>query len=206
MERKKMIGAIIGVTLFAALIAGATYAWLSATVNVTGGNYNAATGNFVIDYNDGAAGGTIGNVPIVSTPSKSSLVTAEAFKEITANLATGSISGKLTIKLTTTVDNLLTKSGALNYAICVGTDCAEDLSGATITGTINTTGVGTTTAEGYTYEKVLYADPSDLTTDQKSYFVYFWLDGTKITNAMVEQDGQNEYSGYIHASAEQSQQ
>jgi len=205
MERKKMIGAIIGVTLFAALMAGATYAWLSATVNVTRGNYNAATGNFVIDYNDGAAGGTIENVPIVSTPSKSSLVTAEAFKEITANLATGSISGKLTIKLTTTVDNLLTKSGALNYAICVEEDCAEeDLSDADVTGTINTTNVGTTTDEGYTYEKVLYADPSDLETTQKSYFVYFWLDGTKITNAMVEQDGQNEYSGYIHASAEQS--
>ena len=53
MDKKKIIGAIIGVTLFAVLIAGATYAWLSAAVDVNNGIYQASTGNFLIDYNGG---------------------------------------------------------------------------------------------------------------------------------------------------------
>ena len=48
MERKKLIGTIIGVTMFALLIVGATYAWLSATINVNNGTYQLSTRNFII--------------------------------------------------------------------------------------------------------------------------------------------------------------
>ena len=45
MNQKKLIGTIIGVLFFAVLIAGATFAWFTFSVNVSNGNYNAATGN-----------------------------------------------------------------------------------------------------------------------------------------------------------------
>ena len=44
MDRKKLIGTIIGVIFFVALIAGATFAWLTFNANVTNGNYNVSTG------------------------------------------------------------------------------------------------------------------------------------------------------------------
>ena len=116
-----------------------------------------------------------------------------AVKQITAKLSTASISGKITIKLTSTSTNLLTTSGALNYAICKSTSttstCTTDFSNAVATGSITASG-----------EKVLYADTEDLTTATRYYFVYFWLDGSKVNGEM---DG-TQYSGYIHASGEQT--
>ena len=48
-----MIGTIIGVIAFAVLISGATFAWLTYSVNVTGGTYNGASTNFVVNYTKG---------------------------------------------------------------------------------------------------------------------------------------------------------
>lgn len=48
---KKLIGAIIGVIMFAALIAGATYAALSRTANTTNATQDVASLCFLIDYN-----------------------------------------------------------------------------------------------------------------------------------------------------------
>ena len=50
MDKKKLIGTIIGVTMFAALIAGATFAWLTFNATITEGTYNAASMNFLVDY------------------------------------------------------------------------------------------------------------------------------------------------------------
>ena len=55
---KKLIGAIIGVIMFAALIAGATYAALSRTVNTTNETQNVASLCFLIDYNINNTDGT----------------------------------------------------------------------------------------------------------------------------------------------------
>lgn len=43
MDKKKLIGTIIGVTMFAALIAGATFAWLTFSATITNGSYNTGT-------------------------------------------------------------------------------------------------------------------------------------------------------------------
>ena len=51
MDTKKLLGTIIGVIMFALLIVGATYAWLSQTATVTNGTYaNLKTKNFIINY------------------------------------------------------------------------------------------------------------------------------------------------------------
>lgn len=64
MNTKKLIGTIIGVIMFAALIAGATFAWLTFGVtigtNVLAGN----TVNFVINYTNGSA---ISTLPILDS-------------------------------------------------------------------------------------------------------------------------------------------
>lgn len=190
MDKKKLIGTIIGVIFFIVLIAGATFAWLTFSANITNGNYNTITGNFVIDY---VGAQTLDDVPILSTGTPESA----AVRTVSAKLSTNSIAGKLTVKLTTNSDTLLTTSGALNYAVCTSateaSSCTTDFSQAVATGTINASG-----------EKNLYVDPNDLTTANRYYFVYFWLDGSLITNDILETPDQNSYSGYIHASAEQS--
>lgn len=188
MNQKKLIGTIIGVLFFAALIAGATFAWFTFGINVTNGNYNAATGKFSIDY---VGGGEITSAPTVTTGTPANATV----KQITAKLSTASIKGKITIKLTSTSTNLLTTSGAINYAVCKSTSttstCTTDFSNAVATGSITASG-----------EKVLYADPEDLTTTIRYYFVYFWIDGSKVTAEMIGDT--NKYSGYIHASGEQT--
>lgn len=49
--KRKIIGAVIGIMAFAALIVGATYAWFLSDINVTNANYVTRTGCFQIDYN-----------------------------------------------------------------------------------------------------------------------------------------------------------
>ena len=84
MNQKKLIGTIIGVLLFAVLIAGATFAWFTFSVNVSNGNYNAATGKFSIDY---VGGGEITSAPIVTTGTPENATV----KQITAKLSNASI-------------------------------------------------------------------------------------------------------------------
>jgi predicted ribosomally synthesized peptide with SipW-like signal peptide len=65
LDKKKLIGTIIGVVAFIALIAGATFAWFTATVTVTNGNYLGTVKNFVITYTGSSAVGS--NLRIIDT-------------------------------------------------------------------------------------------------------------------------------------------
>ena len=69
MDKKKLIGTIIGVIAFAALIAGATYAWFSFALNVTTGSYSANTQNFIVTYTKGT--NITSAPPVLSTPTAS---------------------------------------------------------------------------------------------------------------------------------------
>lgn len=190
MNQKKLIGTIIGIIFFVVLIAGATFAWLSATATVTNGTYNVSTKNFVINY---VGGGTISSVPVLSTATPATATV----KQLSAALANNSVAGKLTITLTTESTSLLTTSGAINYVVCTSTtttsSCASNFNNKVAGGTITNSG-----------NLTLYTDTSDLTTSTKYYFVYFWVDASKVTNEMMS-NNQNAYSGYIHASAAQTQ-
>lgn len=177
MSNKKLIGTIIGVIAFAVLISGATFAWLTYSVNVTGGTYNGASTNFVVNYTKGT---DISDVPILTSPTVS---TARSLV-VSANKTSTSVDGTLSIKLTTTSSDILTTSGAIKYKACQG-ECAD-----------LTSNVGTVTASG-TVEIFSGALQSSAT----SYYVYFWIDAETFSNDHVGKT----YSGYISAEAQQTQ-
>ena len=177
MSNKKLIGTIIGVIAFAVLISGATFAWLTYSVNVTGGTYNGASTNFVVNYTKGT---DISDVPILTSPTVS---TARSLV-VSANKTSTSVDGTLSIKLTTTSSDMLTTSGAIKYKPCQG-ECAD-----------LTSNVGTVTASG-TVEIFSGALQSSAT----SYYVYFWIDAATFSNDHVGKT----YSGYISAEAQQTQ-
>jgi hypothetical protein len=204
MNKKKLIGTIIGVTLLAILIAGATYAWLTFSLSVTNGNYVAGTKNFTINYIGGTA---ITNIPTLeaATSANAKSLYVSAYRNST------SANGIFYLKMTSETNNALTKGGVINYAVCKGTKTGGTDSAPVITptctgnltaGATNVLATGTVTKTG---EIELYNTGSNgiPTTKADSYYmVFFWLDPAKITNDMTA-DGDNSYSGYIHASAEQ---
>ena len=177
MSNKKLIGTIIGVIAFAVLISGATFAWLTYSVNVTGGTYNGASTNFVVNYTKGT---DISDVPILTSPTVS---TARSLV-VSANKTSTSVDGTLSIKLTTTSSDILTTSGAIKYKACQG-ECAD-----------LTSNVGTATASG-----TVAIFSGALQSSATSYYVYFWIDAATFSNDHVGKT----YSGYISAEAQQTQ-
>lgn len=182
MDKRKLIGTIIGVAMFAALIAGATFAFLSFTATVTNATYNGTSMNFLVDYTQGTA---ITGLPQVKTgtPSNSSHLVVNAKKH------NNSVDGYLTVKLTTTSTGTLTTGGLVNWALCKGA-CSTDFSAAKATGVINSSTSGTIN---------LWTDTELITTAGTDYYVYFWINSNLIKNEHINQS----YNGYIHASATQ---
>lgn len=188
MDKKKLIGTIIGVVMFAALIAGATFAWFTFGVTVTNGNYSGTTQNFIINYTKGT---DVTDVPMLAsgTASTAKSLTVSAYR------ASTTATGTLYIKLNTSSTTSLTTSGALNYAVCSGTSTAAGCTTLT-SGSTGVLTAGTISASG---DKTLYSTAS-IPTTQTYYWIFFWLDGSKVTNDHLGQS----YTGYIHASATQS--
>ena len=187
MNKKKLIGAIIGVVAFAALIAGATYAWLTFNATITNGTYNLGSMNFSVSYTKGT---DVTAVPIVSTP------TAENTRSLNvkANKVSGSAPGTLTIYLNTdssTTEALLT-SGALHYAVCIG-DCTDSTN---LSEAANVSATGTVSTSG----KLAMLSNTPLTASATTYNVYFWLDSSAVVDTVVG----SSYTGFISAEAVQT--
>lgn len=181
MDKKKLIGTIIGVTLFAALIAGATYAFMTFTATVTNATYNATSMNFIVDYTKGT---DINNLKQLktATPSTATSLVVKAKKHA------GSPNGNITIKLTSTSTGTLTTGGIVNYVLCKGACSSFTADNVKKTGTVTATS---------TVDLITEA----LSDTEVSYYVYFWLDANKITNDHLNQT----YSGNINASATQTE-
>ena len=183
MDKKKLIGTIIGVVLFALLIVGATYAWLTYTMEPTNGVYNVGTKNFIVNYVNGT---DVNNVPLLAT------ATTETAASLTvkANRNSSSSPGTFTIYLNTENDtsSVLLSSGALHYAVCISS-CTNtsDLSSETYTGTVTSSG------------KLAILPNTTLNTSQTTYYVYFWLDAEDANQDVIG----TRYSGYISAEATQ---
>ena len=78
MDKRKLIGAIIGVTMFALLIVGATFAWLTFNVNVL--SNSATTGgsmNFSVNY---VKGQNISTMQVLGTGTPSNVETVTTIK------------------------------------------------------------------------------------------------------------------------------
>lgn len=183
MDKKKLIGTIIGVVAFAALIAGATYAYLSSAVNVTAGTgvYNAKSMHFLVDYTKGT---DISDIPLLANP------TADKAKVLTvqAGLASGSTPGKMTIYLnTTSSSNALITGGYIKYSYCIGT-CS------------GTTFATNTKALTSTNQIAIISDTA-LSTTKQNYNIYFWIDDKKDLSTVAGLS----YAGNISAIATQTE-
>ena len=195
MDKKKLIGTIIGVVAFIALVAGATYAWLNAAVNVTNGNSVGKTMNFMVNYVNGTAitamPPTLANANGTSSTTKLS---------VTASKATGSAPGTMTIYLNTTTAawNTLLGNGVLNYGYCTSTS-ATTCSSFTGTGSVTFTQAGYQTGTGAVNRTAIVSNVA-IPNSATNYNIYFWLDGSKNDGSYTGQT----YSGYIEAVATQN--
>ena len=189
MDKRKLIGTIIGVMMFAALIVGATYAWLSFAANVTstGENTSASSGStltYWVDY-DGGTG--ISQLPILETPTTSTAAVAT----ITAKRPQYSIANNIKIYLTTTSNTSLTKSGTIKYVICENS-CNSTFSGNTIRSVTEASTVEI-------FSGTLSGTANSSSNPTHTYKVYFWLDAATLINEHLGQT----YSGYLHADSAQ---
>ena len=175
-NKKKLWGTILGVVAFIALIAGVTYAWFTwASENTI---INGQSGCFNIVYDKGTdVSGTL-------TPSATYEGGVSATVKINISNACD-ITGEATISLnteeTTTLD---LAAGAVKYAVYQG---ASEVS----TGTISSTG-------DLELATVTLTRAATATTE---YTVYVWIDGALSDNSYTGKT----YSGYIHASATQTE-
>lgn len=216
MDKKKLIGAIIGVTMFAALIAGATFAWLSFNASVAAPVFNNATSrNFIINYLGDTSitnlvqiksgGATTSAITTAATASASGDSWAAVTASKAANTAKAS-SFKIQASLTTNTMS----TNSIAYAVCKGA-CSTTTVLATFTGTgtgvTATCGSGITACgtipAGTTGTVTLYNDTSTFNTLSEvtttTYNIYFWANANTITN----NDSGKSIKGYIYAEATQ---
>jgi len=211
MDTKKLLGTIVGVIMFALLIVGATYAWLTLTANVTNGNYIVGTKNFVINY----VGGTeIANTVQTASSTTTNITAATAANETTddgwlavtaSKTAASAKASDFTIKLHITSNTLTTK--ALTYAVCKGA-CPTGVALATVEGGTVTCGTGvascgTVAGKQSNKDVTLHVDNETFNVadavPETTYNIYIWLDSGTIVAADIGKT----FSGYIHASATQ---
>ena len=186
MDKRKLIGTIIGVIMFAALIIGATYAWLTFNARVTNTVANGTTLSYWVDYEKGEA---INELPILTEATTQTAASAT----IKAQRPEGSIANNIKIFLTTTSNNTLTNSGTVKYVICED-ECDTNFSGNTINSI-----TATSTIEIFSG---LLNDENDTPPyPEHTYKVYFWLDASIVENEHIGQT----FSAYIHAESTQDE-
>lgn len=175
-NKKKLWGTILGVVAFIALVAGVTYAWFTWASDNT--IINGQSGCFNIVYEKGTdVSGTL-------TPSATYEGGVNATVKINISDACN-ITGQATISLNTDAStNLELSAGAVKYAVYQGSD-------EIATGTIDQTGD----------KDLATVTLTQATTATTEYTVYVWIDGALSDNSYVGKT----YSGYIHASATQTE-
>lgn len=174
MEKRKLYGTIIGVSLFVLFIIGITYAWFTWSSGTT--VLSGTSGCFEIEYTNGPE--ISGNISPSSdyTGGKSTTATMNIKSSCTTQ---GNATISITTNDTTTID--LSK-GAVKYAVYNGSTPVAN-------------GTGTITGGTQSLATV------ELTKTATTYTVYVWIDGTIADNSYVGLA----YSGYIHASAVQTE-
>ena len=156
MEKHKIIGTVIGVLAFIALVAGLTYAWFTWQSGNT--ILNGTTECFRINYVNGQ------NISGEITPSSDYTGGKTTTVEIGIDPSCA-VGGTGTIKLTTEESTTMNLSdGAVKYAVYNG--ASEVSSGSVTSGTIDLATV-------------------NLTKSQVTYTVYIWVDGEITDNTYV---------------------
>ena len=177
MDTKKTIGAVVGVIAFIALIAGATFAWFTASAAVTNATYNGT----VCSYSLTVTGGSINtSLPLASSTATSDYFYAKThatigaqgvMSTVTAKLASAcSLSSAGVAEIRATISAGASTNCPLSYAVFSG--ATTDFSGAPLAkGTITSASAKTLTTT------------STLTTTDQTYKIWLYLDGDVITNS-----------------------
>lgn len=209
MEKKKLIGTIIGVVAFILLIAGATFAWLTIAATVTNGNYNTRTLNFTYTY-DADASNAISNVFMLgSEPERNSITAKNGYVVLTASKGTGTaMASSFKLILSKTI-NGIEDDNVFRYAVChsdTATDC-NNAASTTIPSTVSGNWVAVGTIDSGTEDQELYDDTTTFRVEgakAATYYVYFWLDGSAITSDNQSDILNKTFSGYIYATSTQT--
>lgn len=207
MDKKKFIGTIVGVIFFVALIAGATFAWLTFNASVTNGNYAGSTLNFTYNYTTGTDVTKI-NI-LTATPARNAITAGTGYVALTASKPAGSAKASkfdLILKKTT---NEIGVSNVVKYAVCksaTATDCNNSASTA-IPSATNTTWVALGTISTGTTDQTLYSDTTSFAAEgaaTANYYVYFWINGDAIITGNQNQVVGKSFAGYIYATSQQT--
>ena len=214
MNTKKVIGTIIGVIAFIALVAGATYAWLTINATVTNGTYNGGSKHFYITYDGGSAisavkmlasgSATKTNITSAGTAGAS---TTDGWLAVTASKDSGSAKAS-SFKINLDISNNTLVSNSIVYALCVGT-CTTTGALATVSNGVATCGTNVTTCGvidgGDETDQLLYNDTTtfnvDGTVSETTYNIYFWLNADSI----VDTDIGKSFTASISAEATQGE-
>ena len=177
MDTKKTIGAVVGVIAFIALIAGATFAWFTASAAVTNATYNGT----VCSYSLTVTGGNINtSLPLASSTASSAYHYSKThatigaqgvMSTVTAKLASAcSLSSAGVAEIRATISAGASTNCPLSYAVFSG--ATTDFSGASLAhGTITSASATTLITTG------------TLTTTDQTYKIWLYLDGDVITNS-----------------------
>jgi len=187
METRKIIGTIVGVLAFIALVAGLTYAWFTWSSGDT--ILNGTTDCFTINYTGGTA---ITSLIPTSTyngdGSGKTQVTIGISDECTVEGT-----AKILFTVNDTTNMPLGEKTPINYAVeYVDPDTSEN---KLIEGKISNKG------------QMVLAENLKLTSDPITYTVYVWANTADVTNehsGVDENENPIQFSGYIHASAQQT--
>lgn len=182
MKKAKLIGSIIGIILFVALIAGFTYAWIawqSSNINISG-----KSDCFDIDY---GISQQIGSASEKLSLSMTDDYTDGLSAKVTLSLKSecANIPGTVTLYLNTTNVGITSGTsidilnGALKYTVVSDNNVLAS-------GVINTS------------DKLALVDNIDVSsTTPITYTVYVWIDGSIADNSYANLT----YNGYISAEA-----
>lgn len=177
MDTKKTIGAVVGVIAFIALIAGATFAWFTASAAVTNATYNGT----VCSYSLTVTGGNINtSLPLASSTASSAYHYSKTHATIGAQGVMSTVTAKLAsacsassagvAEIRATISAGASTNCPLSYAVFSG--ATTDFSGAPLAkGTITSASAKTLTTT------------STLKTTDQTYKIWLYLDGDVITNS-----------------------
>ena len=192
MNTKKIIGMIIGVVLFAVLIAGATFAYLQFSATIQNQSYsNVATRNFTFTTTATSLDKIKPRQDTTSVrPARSTFTASSDYLKLTIKKLAGTPKASHVYLKVKKPTNEFTTTNLIKFAVCRNaTDSNCNNSG---TGTIPSSASGNWVAVGSlttgTSEQTLYDDTSTFNVDNTSdltmgYHVYFWADADLLQNS-----------------------
>lgn len=177
MDTKKTIGAVVGVIAFIALIAGATFAWFTASATVTNATYNGT----VCSYSLTVTGGNINtSLPLASSTASS----AYHYSKTHATIGAQGVMSTVTAKLASACSLSSAGTATIKATITAGASTTCPLSYAVFSGsTTDFTGTPLATGTITSASAVNLTTTSTLTTTDQTYKIWLYLDGDKITSS-----------------------